>query len=125
MILYIVSIVFAHEGLHGVGFRYIGKASWENINYGVYKYLMPYCICKDLIMSKRQYIGIMLLPNIVLSGLTLVIMFKSYNLFWTLIAAFVISSGIGDYFMVAEVSKYTIGARFQDHPMKPGFYVYE
>ena len=125
MVIYIVFIVFAHEGLHGIGFRYIGKSPWENISYGIHrKYLTPYCVCRDSIMTKRQYLGVLLLPNIILSSITLIIMIKSYNLTWTLLATFVIVSGIGDYYMTIEVVKCPHETRFKDHPTEPGFYIY-
>ena len=125
MVIYIVFIVFAHEGLHGIGFRYIGKSPWENISYGIHrKYLTPYCVCRDSIMTKRQYLGVLLLPNIILSIITLIIMIKSYNLTWTLFATFVIVSGIGDYYMAIEVVKCSHETRFEDHTTEPGFYIY-
>mgnify|MGYP001396204197 CR=1 FL=1 len=125
MIIYIVFIVFAHEGFHGIGFRYIGKSPWKNISYGIHrKYLTPYCVCRDSIMTKRQYLGVLLLPNIILSIITLIIMIKSYNLTWTLFATFVIVSGVGDYYMAIEAMKCPEGVRFKDHPTEPGFYIY-
>lgn len=53
------------------------------------------------------------------------IMIKSRNLFWTLIAGLVIASGTGDYYMIYLVSKYPKGTKFMDHPTEPGFYVIE
>lgn len=124
MVIYIVFIVFAHEGLHGIGFRYIGKSPWENISYGIHRqYLTPYCVCKDSIMTKRQYLGVLLLPNIILSSITLMIMIKSYNLIWTLLATFVIASGVGDYYIAIDVFKHSKGTKFHDHPSQPGFYI--
>lgn len=125
MVTYILFIFFIHEVLHGIGFKFIGKAKWEDIKIGFHKKLIaPFCTCKDLVMTKNQYIGVTLLPNIVLSILTLLIMIKSDNLFWSFIAGYVIGSGAGDYYMVIEAMKYPDDARFQDHPTEPGFYIY-
>lgn len=125
MVIYIVFIVFAHEGLHGIGFRYIGKSAWENISYGIHrKYLTPYCVCRDSIMTKRQYLGVLLLPNVILSIITLIIMIKSYNLTWTLFATFVIVSGVGDYYMAVNVLKYPKSIKLQDHSREIGFYIF-
>jgi len=125
MVIYIVFIVFAHEGLHGIGFRYIGKLPWKNISYGIHrKYLTPYCVCRDSIMTKIQYLGVLLLPNIILSSITLIIMIRSYNLTWTLLSTFVIASGVGDYYMAIEVIKCPRETRFEDYLTEPGFYIY-
>ncbi|MCF6463557.1 DUF3267 domain-containing protein [Clostridium sp. Cult1] len=116
---------FIHEVLHGIGFKFIGRAKWKDIRIGFHrKLLAPYCSCRGLIMSRRQYIGIMLLPNIILSLVILIIIVNSYNLFWGFIAGYVLGSGAGDYYMAIKILKFSEEVRFEDHSAEAGFYVY-
>ena len=124
MVVYILFIFLIHEVLHGVGFKIIGKVPWKNIKIGFNKkFMAPFCTCKDLVMTKRQYIAVMLLPNVVLSLLTLIIMIKSNNLFWAFISGYVIGSGAGDYLMVIEALKCPEGVKFKEHPKQAGLYI--
>lgn len=124
--IYTVFVFLIHEVLHGLGFKIIGKAEWKDIKF-VYnkKYFAPYCICKDLKLSKSQYIWIMLLPNIILSLLTLGIMVGSYNLIWAIMMGYVVGCGAGDYYMVLKAIKYPKEIKFQNHPIEAGFFIYE
>ena len=123
-ILYLVAIIFLHEGLHGIGFRFIAKAPANKVKFGIVKkYLMPYCSCSNYEITKTQYIVTMLLPNIILSIVTFIILLSNSNLFWSIILCWVVSSGAGDYYMAFLVSKYPKGTKFMDHPTQPVFYI--
>lgn len=125
MAIYGVFIIIAHEGLHGIGFRYIGNAPWENINLGFNKEVFaPYCTCSDLVLKRNQYIAIVLLPNIVLNLLTLLVIIGSNNLFWAIVGGFIFASGASDFYMAAKVLNYPKEAKFQDHPLDNGCYVF-
>jgi hypothetical protein len=126
ILLYIILFIFAHELLHGIGFRYIGGAPWKDIRYGFNKkYLTPFCTCKDLIMERNRFIGVILLPTIILGIGTSIITFYSSNLFWTLVLGYIFFGGSGDIYMAYDILKYSKTYKFMDHPTEPGYIVYE
>lgn len=126
IILYTILFIFAHELLHGIGFRYICGASWKNIRYGfIKKYLTPYCTCKDLVTERNRFIGVILLPTIILGIVTAIITYYSNNLFWTIVWGYVFSGGAGDIYMAYDIFKYPKIYKFMDHPSELGYIVYE
>lgn len=126
IVLYIILFIFAHELLHGIGFRYICGGPWKNIKYGFNKkYLTPYCTCKDLITARNKFIGVILLPTIILGIATTIITYYSNNLFWTIVLGYVFSGGSGDIYMAHDIFKYPKTYKFMDHPIEPGYMVYE
>ena len=126
IISYMILSIFAHELLHGIGFRIFCKAPWKNIRFGFHKkYKVPYCSCMDLRHERNEFIGVMLLPTIINGIITLIITYYSNNLFWTYVMAFVISGGAGDIYMAYGVLKDPIGYKYMDHPTEPGYIVYE
>lgn len=126
LLIYVVMIFLIHEVLHGLGFKVIGKAEWINIKLTFNKKnFAPYCVCKDLILSKGQYIWIMLFPNIILSLLTLVILIKTNNIFWAIVMGYVVGCGTGDYYMVSLAMKYDKKIKFKNHPSEMGFFTYQ
>ncbi|MCF6466328.1 DUF3267 domain-containing protein [Clostridium sp. Cult2] len=125
-LVYIILVIPAHEGLHAIGFMLLSKAPKVNIKFGLHKkYFMPYCHCSNFENTKFGYISSMLLPNIILTIITIAIIFFTSNIYWSLVSSFVVSSGAGDYYMAYLVLKYPNTERFIDHPTEPGFYVIE
>lgn len=123
--IYLILFIFAHEVLHGVGFKIFCKAPWQNIKYGFHKeYRVPYCTCRDLMHKRTNFIGVLLLPTIVLGIITLIITYYSKNLLWIFITAYVFSGGSGDIYMAFDVMKYSKSYKFTDHPTEPGYIVY-
>ena len=126
ILFYVVLFVFAHELLHGIGFRYICGSPWNNIRYGFNKkYLTPYCTCKDMVAERNKFIGVILLPTIILGIATTIITYYSSNLFWTIVLGYVFSGGSGDIYMTYDIFKYPKTYEFMDHPIEPGYIVYE
>lgn len=125
-LIYIILVIPLHEGLHAVGFLLLSKAPRDSVKFGFHKeYLAPYCHCSNFENTKFGYISSMLLPNIILTIVSIVILLFTSNIYWSLVAGFVISSGAGDYYMAYLVSKYSKGIKFIDHPTEPGFFVIE
>lgn len=125
-LIYMILVIPVHEGLHAVGFLIFSKAPKDSVEFGFHKqYYMPYCHCRNFENTKFGYISTMMLPNIILITITIVILFFTNNIYWSLVASLIISSGTGDYYMASLVSKYKDTAKFIDHPTKPGFYVVE
>lgn len=126
IIVYTILSIFAHELLHGLGFKIFCKAPWENIRFGFHKkYKVPYCSCRDLSHGRNKFIEVILLPTIINGIITLIIAYYSNNLFWTYVMAFIISGGAGDIYMAYGVLKDPIGYKYMDHPTEPGYIVYE
>lgn len=126
IIIYVILFIFAHELLHGVGFKIICNAPWENIRYGFdKKHKVPYCSCKDLIHERNKFVAVILLPTIIMGIVTLIITYYSMNLLWTYISAYVFAGGMGDIYMAYDVMKYPKNYKFIDHPSEPGYIVYE
>lgn len=126
IILYTILFIFTHESLHGIGFRYICGAPWRDIRYGFNKkYLTPYCTCKDLVTERNRFIAVILLPTIILGIATTIITFYTNNLFWTIVLGYVFSGGSGDIYMANDIFKYPRTYKFMDHPIEPGYIVYE
>ena len=121
IIVYTILSIFAHELLHGLGFKIFCKAPWKNIRFGFHKkYKVPY-----LSHGRNKFIGVILLPTIINGIITLIIAYYSNNLFWTYVMAFIISGGAGDIYMAYGVLKDPIGYKYMDHPTEPGYIVYE
>ena len=74
-------------------------------------------------MNAKQYLGVMMLPTIVYTVLTLIITLMSGNLFWGLMMGMVIGGGAGDFAMGSEIIKQPGRVLFKDPPSEPGFYV--
>lgn len=125
-LVYVIFFIFAHELLHGIGFKVFCKAPWENIRFGFHKeYRAPYCSCKDLLHERNNFIKVLLLPTIVMGVLTLIITYYSQNLLWSCITGYIFFGGSGDIYMAYDVMKYPKSYKFIDHPSEPGYIVYE
>lgn len=126
ILIYMILSIFVHELLHGIGFRIFCKAPWENIKFGFSKkHKVPYCSCRDLTHDRNKFIGVILLPTIIIGIITLIISYFSQNLLWTYVVAFTISGGSGDIYMTYDVLKHSKDYKFIDHPTEPGYIVYE
>lgn len=125
-LIYVVVSIVLHELLHAVGHIFISGAPRESIEFGFnIKHMAAYCYCNNFEISKSGYIKSLLLPNVFLTLITLIILFFTDNILWSIIFGLMFSSGAGDYYMVYLLSKYKNNAKFIDHPSLPGFYVIE
>lgn len=123
-IIFLIIVIPVHEGLHALGFIFLSKAPKENVEFGIHKeYLVPYCHCSNYENAKSGFLKVLLLPNVVLSIISVAILLFVDNVFWSLVLGCVVSSGTGDFHMAYIVSTYGHNAKFIDHPTEPGFYV--
>lgn len=125
-IIYIAIIIVIHEGLHALGFIILAKAPRDKVKFGFHKqYFTPYCACNDCLITKFGYISTLLLPSVILGIVTVIFLFFTNNIFWSIICGWVVASGSGDYYMAYLVSRYESHVKFMDHPKEPGFFVLE
>lgn len=100
--LIIISSAFLHELLHYVAFMSIGRVKpiIERDNSSV----LPYSkTTKEISVKKFAYI--LLLPNLILSIISIFLVVISLNLFSSFILALVVSMGTGDYILTRKLVK--------------------
>jgi predicted membrane protein len=120
LIHWIVAGVIAHELLHGIGFRYIGAVSWDQIRFGVkWKWLTPYAGTSS-VLSARQYAWSIALPGVVLGvgPSLLAIALGSAAIAW--FGAIMLAGAAGDALIVWTLRDVPPTARVQDSPDRMG-----
>jgi len=121
MLLLFISI-FVHEFLHGFGWSLYCNYRWKSIEFGVmWKYLTPYCHCKE-ILPPMQYLSGGLLPFMILGvGLNQVAVWTG-NYYILALSLFNILAAGGDLTIALMLIKYRHkNTRIMDHPTECGF----
>lgn len=121
IVLAVVSI-FAHEFLHGFGWSLYTNYRWKSIEFGViWKYVTPYCHCKELLPT-MHYISGCLLPFMLLGvGLNQIAVWTGSYLFLELSIFNIIAAG-GDLAITFMLLRYRKkNTRIMDHPTDCGF----
>nr|WKN38467.1 DUF3267 domain-containing protein [Tunicatimonas sp. TK19036] len=117
--------IIVHEGLHGLGWKYVGKLRWKDMAYGIqWKSLTPYAHSKKP-MLKSAYVMGSLLPGIILGLLPyLAALAIGHN--WLVIfgVVFTFSAG-GDFWVVYTLRNISEKALVQDHPKNAGCIVFD
>lgn len=117
--LIIVSIV-VHELIHGIGWRMCCKNGWKSIHFGViWKWLAPYCHCKEPLKFKSYIFG-GLLPFFILGILMFLIALITGNSMLLIISIINILAAGGDTTIAFILLKYQ-DAEILDHPTQCGF----
>ena len=116
----IVTGVVAHELLHGLGWSFYAKKGWKSIRFGiVWKYLTPFCHCKEPLKLGAYRIG-SILPSIVLGFIPSILALITGNL-WILIFGFFFTFAAGGDFLILWLLRMErSSAWIQDHPEKIG-----
>jgi len=119
--LYLIFGAIIHELLHGITWAFFAKDGIKSIKFGVkWKYLTPYCHCKEPLMVKHYRIGgamPLIIMGIIPSILGLFIgngAFLSFGGFFTLAAA-------GDIIALFMLRTLESDEYISDHPNKMGF----
>ena len=82
-LVYVILIIPAHEGIHAIGFLLLSRAPRDSVEFGFHKeYFAPYCHCSNFENTKFGYISSMMLPNIILTIVSVVILFFTANICW-------------------------------------------
>ncbi len=119
LFIFILSSIFIHELLHGIGWR-IGCKNKKSISFGVmWKQLTPYCACSEPLNFSKYMFGV-LLPLLVLGvGLFLVSLAIQSKLLLFVSVLNVFAAG-GDTTISLMLFKYRKSI-IVDHPTKCGF----
>jgi len=119
--LYLIFGAIIHELLHGITWAFFAKKGIKSIKFGVkWKYLTPYCHCKEPLMVKHYRIGgamPLIIMGIIPSILGLLLgngAFLSFGGFFTLVAA-------GDIIALFLLRNLESNEYISDHPDKMGF----
>ena len=115
----------AHEGLHGVGWKYAARLRWSDMSYGIqWNLLTPYAHSNQP-MPKSAYLIGSLLPAIILGVIPyLIALIVGHD--WLLMFGFVFTfSAGGDLWVVYKLRRVSSDAWVQDHAENAGCMVFD
>lgn len=120
----IVGGIIVHELIHGITWAFFTKHGFRSIRFGViWKALTPYCQSKEPLKAWQYRLGAVM-PAIVLGFIPIIIAFfngnpgiMAFGLLFTLAAS-------GDFIILWLLRNTAKGTRVEDHPSKPGCYIY-
>ncbi len=116
--------IIVHEFIHGFTWAQFATEGLKSMKYGViWKYLTPYCHCKEPLLVKHYITG-GLMPAIILGFIPsiIAIIIGSYGLL--LFGIFFTFAAGGDFIIVSMLLKEPTSNLVQDHPSKVGCYIY-
>ena len=120
----IVGVVL-HELIHGLTWAMFAKGGFKSIRFGVvWKFLTPYCHCKEPLLVKHYMIGA-LMPALLLGLLPSIIALFTGNLFYFVFGLFFTLAAGGDFMIINLLRRVDYNALVQDHPSKIGCYIYK
>ena len=119
--LFLISGIIIHELLHGLTWAYFAPNKFRSIQFGFkWKYLTPYCHCKDALKVKHYRIG-GAMPLFVMGVIPAIIGLimgdggiLSFGMFFTWAAG-------GDMIALYMLRKFSDDDYIYDHPEKLGF----
>ena len=116
----IIAGAVVHELLHGLAWSYYARKGWKSIRFGiVWKYLTPYCHCREPLKLGAYRIG-SILPSIVLGFVPSILAVLTGNL-WLLVFGFIFTFAAGGDFLILWLLRMErSSAWIQDHPHKIG-----
>lgn len=115
--------IVVHELIHGLTWSFYAKSGWRSIRFGVmWKYLTPYCHCKEP-MHIRGYIIGGIMPCIILGIIPSLIALAIGSLPLLAWGIIFIASAAGDIWIVWLLTKEKPGSMVMDHPSEAGFYI--
>ena len=121
--LVLVVGIVVHELLHGVGWALYAKKGFQSIRFGVnWKFLTPYCHCKEPLRVKHYVVG-GALPLVVMGiipSLTAIIIGNGFLLCFGIFFSWAAGGDIISLFMLRKINRETF---VYDHPDKLGFYI--
>ena len=123
-VILLLAGIFIHELIHGISWSFFVPGGFRSIKIGVmWKYLTPYCHCKQPMKVKHYRIGV-IMPTVLLgflpaiSGLILgKFALTVYGILYTI-------AGGGDLLMMWVLRKEEKEAYVSDHPSKVGCIIY-
>lgn len=116
--------IIVHELVHGLVWSLYAKQGFRSIRFGVlWKYLTPYCHCKEPLRVKH-YIRGAIAPAIVLGVIPGILSIVLGNMMLLVFGIFFTVAAMGDFLIINLIRKEHPDALVQDHPSEAGCYVY-
>jgi len=114
--------ILVHELLHGISWGYYAKKKIKSIKFGIkWKYLTPYCHCKEPLKVKHYRIGAAM-PLLVLGILPSIVAIILGNGDLLFFGVFFTWAAGGDIIALFMLSKLDGEVYISDHSDKMGFY---
>jgi hypothetical protein len=117
-LLVIAISIFAHELLHGLGFKWGGNVPWSEIQFGV-KGFTVYAHCR-VPLKTSAYRFAVFLPGLVLGFLPGLIGLALGSAWLTVYGVLMIIAALGDVVVLWLIRSVPSGMRVRDHPDLPG-----
>jgi len=126
IIMFLLTIgIILHELIHGITWAKFTKNGFKSIRFGVlWKFLTPYCHCKEPLLIKHYIIGA-IMPAIILGLLPAIISLITGNVILLLFGIFFTMAAFGDFMIVFLLIKENKNSLVQDHPSEVGCYIYK
>ena len=121
-VAFLVSIVL-HELIHGFCWSLFARNGWKSIHFGVvWKYLLPYCHCREPLTAKQYRIGL-LMPTILLGVFPVIYGLITGSFYAIFYGSLMLLAGGGDLLVFLMMRHLDNETCVKDHPSKIGFIV--
>lgn len=112
--------VFLHEAIHALTWMITGRLSPRDLRFGIdRKTLSPYCHATQAISTRAYRLGA-IMPAILTGILPLFYGYTVGDAAISLLAAFMISAAVGDFYVIYLLRDISASARVLDHPQNIG-----
>ena len=116
--------IVAHELVHGITWALFAKKGFRSIKFGVlWKYITPYCHCKEPLQIRHYLIGA-ITPFIFVGLLPAVYAIITGSINWLLFGIFYTVGAVGDFLIIKLLLPEKRNDYALDHPSEAGCYVY-
>jgi len=116
--------IVAHELVHGITWALFAKKGFRSIKFGVlWKYITPYCHCKEPLQIRHYLIGA-ITPFIFVGLLPAVYAIITGSINWLLFGIFYTVGAVGDFLIIKLLLPGKRNDYALDHPSEAGCYVY-
>lgn len=123
LIIFLAGIV-VHELVHGITWALYAKKGFRSIKFGVlWKYITPYCHCKEPLQIRHYLIGA-ITPFILVGLLPAVYAIITGSINWLLFGIFYTVGAVGDFLIIKLLLPEKRNDYALDHPSEAGCYVY-
>ena len=121
-LLFVLSILL-HELIHAAVFALFAKNKWSSIKIGVlWKYMTPYAHCSEP-LRKKEYALALVSPGVILGVIPLCFAFLNGHTLTLLYGLIMLFAAIGDFIVLAMLSRVPKDKKILDHKSKVGFWV--
>lgn len=121
--VFLLGIVL-HELIHGITWALFTKNGFRSIRFGVlWKYLTPYCHCKEPLKVKQYLLGA-ITPAIFVGFVPAITGLLIASVPVMIYGMLFIVAAIGDFMIIHLLIKEDMNSYVQDHPSEAGCYIY-